>query len=115
MAAIKQLSGYVGCTLEPVVGEAISGRSDDGNWPPVGVRGGARKLTIDAMALLAKVSLRRPPRKPGPGQKQLLTDNHLNDRFRLVAVTRIWPANVGGRPNLTLTSSSGRCPLCLGT
>jgi len=40
------------------------------NWPPVGVRGGARKLTFDPMALPAKVGLRRPPEKPGPSHQR---------------------------------------------
>ena len=35
--------------------------------------------------------------------------------FRLVAVGQNSKSKVGGRPYLTLASSSGGCPLCLGT
>ena len=59
-----------GCTLEPVFSEAISGRSDDGNWPAPGLRRSRPKLTSVGAAIDSNVGLLASSRTAGSGHQE---------------------------------------------
>ena len=65
-------------------------------------------MTLDAMALLAKVSLRRPPAKPGPGHQLTVTKTAWASVMRRIAADRLGAVSEDQSDKVRCRSAVGR-------